>query len=218
MDLHYDFRNNNGSGSNLDEIAINMLLTTARSPHWHIAKSVSPTPLDFVVAALAFLATAVLLGTLRRDVLKQLPWSALIVLMLPHSLFGWLLGVYNLPWFVWLLTLIGTLLVSAVMSYELGLVGLRILVLAIATSAIALVAGSAIGRVAQALALALALAAVWFWAVGGARFRLEATGFNQIQALWALAIASWEGLWLGWMVDTFLLPKFGPWLIQIVTS
>lgn len=194
------------------------LLVAARSPHWRTVGQNSPTVADFVIAAIAFLATAVLIGLVPRTIFKRLPWSALLVLMLPHGLFGWLLGVYNLPWFGWLFAIFGTLMVAAVMSYELGVVGVRLLITALIAGAIALAVGSTVGRVAEALALALALAVAWFWAVGGARFRLEAQGFDPVQSLWILAIVSWEGLWLGWMVDTFLLPKFGPWLIQFLTS
>lgn len=194
------------------------LLVAARSPRWRTLGQNSPMVADFVIAAIAFLATAVLIGLVPRSIFKRLPWSALLVLMLPHGLFGWLLGVYNLPWFGWLFAILGTLMVAAVMSYELGVVGVRLLITALIAGGIALAVGSTVGRVAEALALALALAVAWFWAVGGARFRLEAKGFDPVQSLWILAIASWEGLWLGWMVDTFLLPKFGPWLIQFLTS
>jgi len=80
------------------------------------------------------------------------------------------------------------------------------------------IVGASVGRVAAALALALASSVAWFWAVGGARFRMEALGFDEYQTFWTLVIFSWEGLWLGWLIDTFLLPNFGIWLIQFLAS
>lgn len=171
-----------------------------------------------MVAAIAFVLTGFLLKSLKKGFLKRLPWSSLVVLMLPHGLFGWLLGVYNMPWYIWLLVGVATTGVSAVVSYELGVVGVRALTVGGIVAVVGGVVGATIGRVATALALALASAVAWFWSVGGARFRMQALGFDEVQTLWTVVIVSWEGLWLGWMVDTFLLPHFGVWLIQVLTS
>jgi hypothetical protein len=178
--------------------------------------------MDAAIATIFFLATLFLISQIRRDILKKLPWSSLMVLMLPHGFFGWLLGVYNMPWFVWLLAGMGAGLVAAVMSYELGVIGARALVLAGVIAGIGGVAGIAIGvtveKVAEALALALMLAVAWFWSVAGTRFRLERLGFDTIQIFWMITLTSWEGIWLGWVLDTFILPSFGIWLIEFLTS
>jgi hypothetical protein len=193
------------------------IFLVVRSAHWRSAR-VSPTASDIVVAAIAFVLTGFLLKSLKKGFLKRLPWSSLVVLMLPHGLFGWLLGVYNMPWYIWLLVGVATTGVSAVVSYELGVVGVRALTVGGIVAVVGGVVGATIGRVATALALALASAVAWFWSVGGARFRMQALGFDEVQTLWTVVIVSWEGLWLGWMVDTFLLPHFGVWLIQVLTS
>ncbi len=133
--------------------------------------------------------------------------------------FVWLVaGVYNMPWYIWLLVGLATAGVSAVISYELGVIGLRALAVGGIVAIVGAIVGASVGRVAAALALALASSVAWFWAVGGARFRMEALGFDEYQTFWTLVIFSWEGLWLGWVIDTFLLPNFGIWLIQFLAS
>ncbi|UBF24876.1 hypothetical protein K9N68_24950 [Kovacikia minuta CCNUW1] len=196
---------------------IDPLLLVARSHHWQTARS-SPTPSDFVIAAIACGATLILFRSLPKGLLKRLPWSSLVVLILPYGLFGWLMGVYNLHWYVWLLVGLATIGISVVVSYELGVVGIRALIGGGIVALVGGMVGATVGRVAEAIALALASSVAWFWAVAGARFRLEALGFDPIQTFWVLVIVSWEGLWLGWGVDTFLLPHLGVWLVQLLTS
>ncbi|MGA7936512.1 MAG: hypothetical protein WCA35_23360 [Kovacikia sp.] len=193
------------------------VLLIARSTRWRKIQT-SPTPSDMVVATITFVLTLVLLRSLSKGFLKRLPWSSLIVLMLPHGLFGWLLGVYNMPWYIWLLVGIATAGVAILISYELGVIGIRALAMGGIVAVVGGIVGATIGRIATALALGLVSTVAWFWAVGGTRFRMEALEFDEIQTFWTLVIVSWEGLWLGWMVDTFLLPSFGVWLIQLLTS
>ncbi len=174
--------------------------------------------MDFGVLIVLFLMNLAVLGNISRQLLYRLPRSALIILLLLYALFGWLMGVYNLAWFFWLLTAIGTMGVSAVLSFELGVIGSRALVLAGVIALVGIFLEATLGRLATALALALALAGAWFWAVGGARYRMEGLGFDRIQTFWSLTLVSWEGLYFGWIVDTFLIPSWGDWVIKLITS
>jgi hypothetical protein len=185
--------------------------------HHFAGAATSPTPLDEGIAVIVILVTILVLVK-RGGEIKRLPRLVLAGFILPHCLLGWLLGIYNMPWFVWMLAGMGTVVVTAMMTYELGVVGARVLVLAIATTAVALAAGTTVGRVIGAMAIALLLAIAWFGSISQAELHLKRQGFSENQILWILAIAGWEGIALGWMVDTFLIPRFGPWLIDVLTS
>lgn len=178
----------------------------------------SATPIDMTIAVIGLVINVALATQLGKTHRHRLPWSALIVLLAPHALFGWLLGIYNLPWFIWVLAGSGVAIVAVVLSYELGVAGTRALLVALLVAGVGTIVGATLSRIAEALALALALAVAWFWAVGGARFRLEAEGFDPYQTFWILTIVSWEGLWFGWLADTFLIPSFGNWLVNVLIS
>jgi uncharacterized membrane protein YfcA len=83
---------------------------------------------------------------------------------------------------------------------------------------VALAAGTTVGRVVGAVAIALLLAIAWFGSISQTELHLKRQGLGESQILWILVIASWEGIALGWLVDTFLIPRFGHWLIDVLTS
>lgn len=263
-------------------VLLKALPVLAKSTH---SSSVVYEPLTIIGVIIGIaIILALMPAILPAEISKPLPWSSLAALLIPYSLFGWIVGAYNLPWFVFVIAggLAGV--VAAVVSLELGLVGAIALAIAAALAIVGTLSGTTIevlafvlvlaatlallwtlvrsgtmgklmavaialaivititltltgalvgflalvealgrdlvlaGTLARVLALGLAYSGVWLWAVGGARFRMETLGFDQVQIFWTLLLLSWTGLWLGWVVDTFLIPSFGVWLIQFVTT
>ncbi|WP_162422229.1 hypothetical protein [Myxacorys almedinensis] len=192
----------------------------------------APTELNFAIALLGIMVTAMVAIQYPKERIGQLPGSALLVLLSIHIFFGWLLGVYNAVWWVWVGVISGCGAIAKVRSVELGMMGLRSFILA-GVVAIAMLVAS-LGFFAnmplfqplvRSLALGLAIAAAWFWAVGGARFRMESMGVEpwgqsatpkEMQIVRTIVGVSWEGLWLGWLLDTFFIPQWGELINQML--
>lgn len=139
-----------------------------------------------------------------KESVKRLPFSSLVILVVIHILFGWLLSVYSAFWWVWLGVIAGCGAIATVLSIDLGMLGLRVLILAGVSAIVSLVANASVGQTATPLALGLAIAGCWLWAIGGARFRMESNGVERSQVGWTIVLISWEGLWLGWLLNTVL--------------
>lgn len=182
----------------------------------------APAGLDVAIAVLGIILTGIVAIRFPKDVLKRLPFSALVILFTLYALLGWLLGIHNLFWFIWVAIIVGSVAVAVVRSLELGMIGLRVLILAGIAEIVSLVATTAlkqiaVGQIAKALAMSLALAGAWLWSVGGTRFRMESIGLERSHIAWTIIFVSWEGLWFGWVIDTFLAPHWGEFVNQILT-
>jgi hypothetical protein len=155
---------------------------------------------------LGIIVTGMIVMRFSKESVRRLPVSSLIILLVMHILFGWLLSVYSAFWWVWLGVIVGCGAIARVLSVDLGMIGLRALIPAGIAAIVGFVANdAAIEHIAEAMALGLSMAGAWLWAVGGARFRMESNGLERSQAGWAIVLVSWDGLWLGWLLYTVLI-------------
>ncbi|BAS54495.1 hypothetical protein NIES2135_02490 [Leptolyngbya boryana NIES-2135] len=167
-----------------------------------------PTELDAAIAVVGGILTAIAIFCIPRQNLDRVPMSGLFLLLIIHAIVGWVLAISDVQIGLWLVAAGAVLIVAMIRSLQLGQAG-----------AIAL-GGAAIGAIvwavrqdanAQISALAFLFLGIWLWAVGGARYRMESAGFGK-SIRWVLAIVGWEGLWIGWLIDTFVAPQVGIWL------
>lgn len=170
-----------------------------------------PTQIDSAIAILGAVLSAIAVFRIPKDALDRLPLSGLILLLLFYVLVGWGAAIAKFPSPVWIAIGIALVLQKVLASIQLGRFGLIAFVLA---------AGSAIGfalrqeSTLRLIAIGFALFGIWAWTVGGARYRLERSGFRRLSVFWILAIVLAEGLWIGWLIDTFVAPQVGTWLMQ----
>lgn len=166
-----------------------------------------PTQIDATIAILGGVLTAALALRVPRQDLDRVPLSGLVLLFIVYGLIGWGLAIAQVAIGVWMGAVAIALLVTFGSSIQLGRVGLIAFGLAV-MSAIAMILGWNWGRLS---ASALALIGIWLWALGGARYRMERAGFRRSSVQWVLAIVGWEGLWVGWLIHTFIAPQVGAW-------
>ncbi len=164
-----------------------------------------PSELRLVlVVMLGIMLTGFFVMRFSKESVRRLPFSSLVILLVIHILFGWLLSVYSAFWWIWLGAIVGCGAIATVLSIDLGMLGLRVLILAGVTAIVSLVADASVRQTATPIALGLAIAGCWLWAVGGARFRMESNGVERSQVGWTIIFVCWEGLWLGWLLNTVL--------------
>lgn len=167
-----------------------------------------PTQIDATIAVLGGLLTAILVVRVPRQELDRVPLSGLALLFVVYGLMGWGLAIARAPIGFWIGAAAIAMLVTFGASIQLGRGGLIAFGLA-GMSAIAMLLGWEWGRLSAA---ALGLIGIWLWASGGARYRMERAGFRRSNVRWVLAIVGWEGLWVGWLIHTFVAPQLGTWM------
>jgi hypothetical protein len=149
---------------------------------------------------------------------RELPRSALLILGLACSLFGWVLAAYNWPWIAWLvleLTIAGLL---SLVSGEVGGMGLRVLLAAVLLGLVQGLLPAAWGQAIHAALMALGFTGAGLLATGGAQSRMVTCQFDRTQTFWALFFVSLGGLWLGWLFDTYINPSLGSGILdQLIT-
>lgn len=143
----------------------------------------------------------------------RLPASALVLLLLLYAIFGWFLAIYDVAWWVWLAGLVASVAIARVPSIYLGRTGVATFGLAM-VCAIAAFFVKDMAQTARTTAVGLAFAGAWVWAVGGTRYRMEKIRLPRSITFWTIILISWEGFWVGWMMDTFLTARFGQALSQ----
>jgi hypothetical protein len=172
-----------------------------------------PTQLDLAIVVMGSFLTVITIGRIARTNLDRLPLSALVLLFLFYSALGWFLAIYNVPWWVWLGGFVASVAIANVPSIDLGRTGLAAFGFAVIAAIVAIFTKANAG-IARAVALVLALVGAWLWTVGGTRYRMEKVRMPRSTIRWTIILISWEGIWVGWVIDTFLTARFGQWLSQ----
>ncbi len=176
------------------------------------------TGYDVAIAVLGAILTLILLFRCPRYLWSRLPYSALIILFVFYGLFGWVLATYNSFAPIWLSMVILSAAIALIVSIELGMMGLRSLILAGLATIISVFAPQPAGHISRLVAIALATLTTWLWAVGSARYRMESAGIDRPYILWTLIAVSWVALWFGWVIDTFAMPQTGRWLVENILT
>lgn len=174
----------------------------------------APPQSDWAIAIVGFILTAIALFCVPRYQIKRLPFSALIVLLLAHMLVGWSLKMYNNVASYWLIGFAIPLGLAVLPSRWVGMIGLSAFVTTGIAGAVVL-SGRSYVQQARDITLVAASIAAWCWAIGGARHRMELVALPRSFILWALLLISWNGIWLGWLIATFITPYFGDWMIRL---
>ncbi|MBW4523850.1 MAG: hypothetical protein KME18_01455 [Phormidium tanganyikae FI6-MK23] len=172
-----------------------------------------PTQMDVTIAVLGGLFTGIVAFRIPRQDLDRVPLSGLTLLILVYGLAGWGLAIARVPIGAWIGAAVAAMLVGFGSSIQLGRSGLVAFGFA-GVSAIAWVLRQNV-ELARWSAIGFGLAGLWLWAVGGARYRMERAGFRRSPVQWSFAIVGWEGLWMGWLISTFVAPQVGTWLMQL---
>ncbi|MCU0550683.1 MAG: hypothetical protein MUC48_15150 [Leptolyngbya sp. Prado105] len=167
-----------------------------------------PTELDAAIAVIGGVLSAIAVFCIPRQNLDRVPISGLLLLAIVHAMAGWGLAVSQLRVEAWFAAAIAILIVATMRSLQLGRAGAISLGVAVVS---AIVWGIRRDQNAQISAISCLWIGVWLWAMGGARYRMEGAGFGK-SIRWVLAIVGWEGLWIGWLIDTFVAPQVGVWL------
>ncbi|MER3435721.1 MAG: hypothetical protein C4288_20620 [Leptolyngbya sp. ERB_1_1] len=176
-----------------------------------------PTQFDVTIAVLGGLLTGIAVIRIPRADLDRVPLSGLTLLLIVYVLAGWGLAISQVAIEVWIGAAAAALLVTFGSSIQLGRSGLVAFGLA-GVNAIALFfmrnQNANWSVITPRFALGFALTGIWLWAVGGARYRVERAGFRRSSLRWTLAIVGWEGLWIGWLINTFVALQVGTWLMR----
>lgn len=172
-----------------------------------------PTQVDVTIAVVGGLLTGIAAIRIPRQDLDRVPLSGVTLLVIVYVLAGWGLAIARVSIGAWIGAGVAATLVGFASSIQLGRSGLVAFGLA-GVSAIALVLRQN-ADLARLSAIGFALAGIWLWAVGGARYRLERAGFRRSSVQWSCAIVGWEGLWIGWLISTFVAPQVGMWLVHL---
>lgn len=173
-----------------------------------------PTQIDAAIAIVGGVLTAILAFRIPRRELDRVPLSGLVLLFIVYVLIGLGLGIAGAAIGFWIGAGAIAMLVTFGSSLLLGRGGLIAFVLA-GLGAVAL--GFVRGQNADLLrssAIVFAGIGIWLWASGGARYRLYRAGFRRSSVQWVLAIVGWEGLWVGWLINTFIAPQVGTWFVR----
>lgn len=171
-----------------------------------------PTQVDAAIAIFGGVMTAILALRIPRQELDRVPLSGLSLLFVVYVLIGLGLVIAQLSIGFWIGAAAIAMLVTFGSSILLGRCGLIAFVLAgLGAVALGFVRGQNADLVRWS-AIVLALTGIWLWASGGARYRMERAGFRRASVQWVLAIVGWEGLWVGWLINTFIAPRIGTWL------
>ncbi len=148
------------------------------------------------------------------DAIKKLPWLTSIAVLLWYTLYGWELSAVTSPLLSWGIAIAIAAFLAAAVNIALllavpatlvitWLVGLP---LALDT---ALVKGNEqVETFARTLgsnglafaALTFILAAFWFSPLFWAKWQMTKNGFRRNQIFWTIALSSWLGLGLGWII------------------
>jgi hypothetical protein len=160
------------------------------------------------------LVLAVLLQGFLGPQWRELPRSALAILGLACSLFGWVLAAYNWPWFAWLVLELTMAALLSLVSVEVGGLGLRVLLATLVLALVQVWLPDDWHPAIQAGLMALGLMGAWLLATGGAQSRMVTCRFDPTQTFWALFFVSLGGLWLGWLFDTYVNPTLGRAVLQ----
>lgn len=174
-----------------------------------------PTQFDLAIVVMGSFLTVITIGRIARTNLDRLPISALVLLFVLYGLFGWVLAIYNVPGWAWFGGWVASTAIANVPSINLGRTGLVAFGFA-GVAAIVAIFSSTNAGIARAVALGLALVGIWVWTVGGTRYRMEKGRVPRSTLLWVMILISWEGIWVGWVIDTFLTARFGQWLSQML--
>ena len=174
-----------------------------------------PTQFDAAIVVFGMLFSAIALLRIPREDLDRLPLSGLILLLLFYILLGWALGSAQVSISIWFGALIAGFAVAIAPSVQLGRAGLTAFILGGIAAIVMVLNRDPIAQTARLSAVGLGLMGLWFWAVGGARYRMERMGFRRSMLWWTLILTAWEGLWIGWLVHTFVVPQMGTWLTQL---
>jgi hypothetical protein len=172
------------------------------------------TQLDVAIAVLGLIFSGIVLVRAPKQHLKRVPLSGLLILGVFYALAGWMCAVYDSFWWVWFAAFVGSVASAIVPASDLGVIGLRSVVLAGIGGIVAVFTRNLAFEIARTLAIGLGILAAWSWAVGGARYRMEHSSLPRSFILWTLILVGWQGLWMGWLIDTFALPGVGAWLRQ----
>jgi len=147
--------------------------------------------------------------------LKKLPWTSLLLLLLTYSVFGWLITVSDSTRLLWLLGAAYTLLIASAMTAPWALLkgfygsflgsDSRAFVSVIVGAFVAVIFLKWIEIFLRILVLISASAL--------ARLDLQTTGYSKWQAFWILVVVSITGFAIGvlaklwdWPIDTKSLP------------
>jgi hypothetical protein len=160
------------------------------------------------------LVLAILLNGFLGPQWRELPRSALLILGLACSLFGWMLAAYNWPWFAWLVLELTMAALLSMGSVEVGGLGMRVLLATVLLALVQALLPNAWNQATDAGLMALGLMGAWLLATGGAQSRMVACRFDPTQTFWALFFISLGGLWLGWLFDTYVNPTLGHGILQ----
>jgi hypothetical protein len=142
---------------------------------------------------------------------KKNLWIYSIAVLGESILAGWLLSQYQASWWAW----VGTCAVSLHLAWA-GFDAIAVgLVWIISLVWIGAFAGSWFKNIpwvkpgvwAAALAVVGIFGLILILTLAQARKVLLAARWGQTQVFWLLAIASWLGLWLGWLVDRIFFPQ-----------
>lgn len=144
--------------------------------------------------------------------LKKLPWVSLVLLLAAYSSLGWLLSAFHDPWFVWVITVIGVLLLAASLSSPWSRIsnGLARLFKS-DTRAFCVTVVAAFFSVAIITWLHVFVQALLVISAGIlVRLDAQTAGLNNGQTFWLVAIISLTGLSLGAAAETVV--SFNPWV------
>lgn len=167
-----------------------------------------PTELEAAIAVIGGILTAIAVICIPRQNLDRIPMSGLFLLLLIHVMAGWALAISRVRIEFWVVAAIAVLIVAMIRSLQLGRAG----VISFGVAAIsAIVWGVQQDRNAQLSMFVFLFIGIWLWAFGGVRYLMEGAGFGK-SIRWVSAIVGWEGLWIGWLIDTFIAPQVGMWL------
>lgn len=172
------------------------------------------TQLDLAIAVFGVIFTIVAWIRVPKSELKYFPFSGLVVLGLLYALVGWAIAIYSGAWWIWVGVFVASVAIALAPSSDLGMTGVRAIGLSGVAAVTAFFTRDQVSQVARWLAIGLAILTAWTWAVGGARQRMENIGLARSLTLWTLITVSWEGLWIGWLVDTFVASRFGAFVVQ----
>jgi hypothetical protein len=151
--------------------------------------------------------------------IAKLPWIAALAVLLWYTLYGWELSVVNSPLFSWLIAaaiaafLAAAINIALLLAVPSTLAATWLVGLPLALNA-ALIKGTAwskddeqvidlvntLGSGITFIVMTFILAAFWFSPLFWAKLQMTKKGFHRIQIFWTIALSSWVGLGLGWLI------------------
>ncbi|MEP0916812.1 hypothetical protein NC981_08265 [Leptolyngbya sp. DQ-M1] len=171
-----------------------------------------PTQIDVLITVLGGVLSAIAAFRVPRRELDRVPLSGLTLLWIVYVLAGWGLAASRVAFGIWVCAALAALAVAVGSSLQLGRSGLVVLSLAGVSAIAGVLLRDQNAELARWSAAGLVATGIWLWAVGGAKYRMERAGFRRSSVMRTLTIIGWEGLWVGWLVNKFIVPQVGTWL------